>query len=100
MNILPPKLQDMIDEDANPAPHDPRSYGNASLFNLYGTPAISIPCGFSASGLPIGLCISGPHFSEGKILALARAYESATSWHLRRPPLTADTSLPALASSL
>jgi aspartyl-tRNA(Asn)/glutamyl-tRNA(Gln) amidotransferase subunit A len=100
MNILPPKLQDMIDEDANPAPHDPRSYGNASLFNLYGTPAISVPCGFSASGLPIGLCISGPHFSEGKILALAKAYESATSWHLRRPPLTADTSLPALASSL
>lgn len=96
MNILPPKLQDMLDEDAHPAPHDPRSYGNASLFNLYGTPAISVPCGFSNTGLPIGLCISGPHFSEGKILALACAYESATEWHKRRPPLTPDTPVPAL----
>jgi aspartyl-tRNA(Asn)/glutamyl-tRNA(Gln) amidotransferase subunit A len=100
MNILPPTLQDMLDEDAHPALHDPRSYGNATLFNLYGTPAISLPCGFSNSGLPIGLCISGPHFSEGKILALARAYESATEWHKRRPPLTPDTPVPALKMSI
>lgn len=100
MNILPPKLKDMIDEDAHPAPHDPRSYGNASLFNLYGTPAISVPCGFSSSGLPIGLCISGPHFSEGKILALAHAFESATEWHKRRPPITPDTIAPPLNSSI
>jgi aspartyl-tRNA(Asn)/glutamyl-tRNA(Gln) amidotransferase subunit A len=100
MNILPPKLQDMLDEDAHPAPHDPQSYGNATLFNLYGTPAISLPCGFSNSGLPIGLSISGPHFSEGKILALARAYESATEWHKRRPPLTPVTPVPALKMSI
>jgi len=100
MNILPPKLKDMIDEDAHPAPHDPKSYGNASLFNLYGTPAISVPCGFSADGLPIGLCISGPHFSEGKILALAKAYESATEWHKRRPPLAPDMPVPALNVSI
>jgi aspartyl-tRNA(Asn)/glutamyl-tRNA(Gln) amidotransferase subunit A len=100
MNILPPKLQDMLDEDAHPAPHDPQSYGNAMLFNLYGTPAISVPCGFSKSGLPIGLCISGPHFSEGKILALARAYESATEWHKRQPPLTPDMPVPPLKTSI
>ena len=100
MNILPPKLQDMLDSDAHPAQHDPQSYGNASLFNLYGTPAISIPCGFSTGGLPIGLCISGPHFSEGKILALAHAYEAATEWHKRRPPLHPDTPVPALVESL
>jgi aspartyl-tRNA(Asn)/glutamyl-tRNA(Gln) amidotransferase subunit A len=53
-----------------------------------GIPAISIPCGFSKSGLPIGLMITGPRFSEGKVLALAQAYEKATLWHLRKPPLT------------
>jgi aspartyl-tRNA(Asn)/glutamyl-tRNA(Gln) amidotransferase subunit A len=100
MNILPPRLKDMIDDDAHPAPHDPKSYGNASLFNLYGTPAISVPCGFSAENLPIGLCISGPHFSEGKILALAHAYESATDWHKHRPPLTPDTPVPPLNPSI
>src|SRR5450756_2035512 len=94
MNILPPKLQDMLDADAHPSPHDPQSYGNAYLFNLYGTPAISLPCGFSDSGLPIGLGISGPHFSEGKILALAQAFETATEWHKRNTPLHPGTPVP------
>ena len=93
---LPPKLADMLDSDAHPGPRDPQSYGNAILFNLYGTPAISIPCGFSASGLPIGMSISGPHFSEGRILALASAYENATEWHKRRPPIGPDTPVPEI----
>ncbi len=56
-------------------------------FSLGGLPAISLPCGFSRSGLPIGLLVGGPPLSEPRILALARAYERATDWHLRRPPL-------------
>jgi aspartyl-tRNA(Asn)/glutamyl-tRNA(Gln) amidotransferase subunit A len=100
MNILPPKLQDMLNDDAHPAAHDPKSYGNATLFNLYGTPAISIPCGFSQTGLPIGLCISGPHFSEARILALANAFESATDWHKSRPNLNPATPVPELAWEL
>ena len=96
MNLLPPKLQEMLEKDAHPIPRDPVSYGNAILFNAYGTPAISVPCGFSTSGLPIGLSISGPHFSEGKILALARAYEAATDWHNRRPPISPETPKPEL----
>jgi aspartyl-tRNA(Asn)/glutamyl-tRNA(Gln) amidotransferase subunit A len=96
MNLLPPRLQDMLENDAHPVPRDPVSYGNAILFNAYGTPAISVPCGFSASGLPIGMSISGPHFSEGKILALARAYEAATDWHNRRPPIQPETPKPVL----
>ena len=100
MNILPPKLQDMLNDDAHPADHDPKSYGNATLFNLYGTPAISVPCGFSQSGLPIGLCISGPHFSEARILALAHAFESATEWHKNRPNLNPATPVPELAWEL
>ncbi len=60
---------------------------NTYQFNMYGIPALNLPCGFSKSGLPIGMTIAGPRFSEGKILALAKAYEAATDWHNRRPPL-------------
>lgn len=97
MHLLPPLLQEMLERDAHPTPRDPVSYGDAILFNAYGTPAISVPCGFSASGLPIGMSISGPHFSEGRILALARAYEAATDWHNRRPPINPETRKPLLA---
>jgi aspartyl-tRNA(Asn)/glutamyl-tRNA(Gln) amidotransferase subunit A len=58
---------------------------NTAPFNVYGLPTISIPCGFTSSGLPIGMQISGPRFGEGKVLALAHAYEQATDWHTRRP---------------
>src|SRR6266567_2173856 len=51
---------------------------NTGQFNVYGIPAISVPCGFTSSGLPVGLMIAGPRFSEGKVLALARAFEEAT----------------------
>jgi aspartyl-tRNA(Asn)/glutamyl-tRNA(Gln) amidotransferase subunit A len=55
--------------------------------NLAGVPAISVPCGFTATGLPVGLQIIGRHFDEGTILRTAHAYERSTDWHLRRPPL-------------
>jgi aspartyl-tRNA(Asn)/glutamyl-tRNA(Gln) amidotransferase subunit A len=60
---------------------------NTAAFDIYGLPTISVPCGFSASGLPIGLQISGNHFAESTVLALAHAYEQATGWHTRRPSL-------------
>ncbi len=56
-------------------------------FSIAGIPVISIPCGFSESGLPIGLQIAGPPRSEPQILALAYAYERATEWHKRHPRL-------------
>ncbi len=56
-------------------------------FSIGGLPAISVPCGFSQSGLPIGLLIGGPRFSEPKILALAAAYEKAAGWEKRRPSI-------------
>jgi aspartyl-tRNA(Asn)/glutamyl-tRNA(Gln) amidotransferase subunit A len=52
--------------------------------NLAGLPAVSIPCGF-VEDLPVGLQIVGPHFSEGRILAAAHAYQRATDWHTRVP---------------
>jgi len=60
---------------------------NTRPFNAFGLPAISIPCGFTSIGLPIGLQIAGPHFAEARVLSLAYAYEQVTDWHKRRPIL-------------
>ncbi len=58
---------------------------NTRPANVWGLPAISIPCGFTAAGLPIGLQIIGPHWGEAKVVQLAQAYEQATAWHKREP---------------
>jgi len=58
---------------------------NTRPFNVWGLPAISVPCGFTQSGLPIGLQIAGPHWREDLVLRLAHAYEQATAWHKRHP---------------
>ena len=55
-------------------------------FNLAGTPAISINCGFNSAGLPIGLQIGGRPFDESMVLKVAHAYEQHTPWHTMRPP--------------
>jgi aspartyl-tRNA(Asn)/glutamyl-tRNA(Gln) amidotransferase subunit A len=54
--------------------------------NLAGLGGLSLPCGF-AQGLPIGLQVIGPALAEDLILRVGYAYEQATDWHLRRPPL-------------
>ena len=60
---------------------------NNSAFDVFGLPSISVPCGFTDSGLPMGLQIVGAHWAESTVLALAYAYEQATDWHTRHPPL-------------
>ncbi len=57
-----------------------------SAFNLNGLPALTLPCGF-AGGLPVGLQLAGRPFEEGTLLQAAQAYEQATDWHRRKPPL-------------
>jgi aspartyl-tRNA(Asn)/glutamyl-tRNA(Gln) amidotransferase subunit A len=54
-------------------------------FNLNGFPAITVPCGFSKEGLPMGLQLAGKPFDEKTVLRAAHAYEQATEWHERRP---------------
>jgi aspartyl-tRNA(Asn)/glutamyl-tRNA(Gln) amidotransferase subunit A len=61
-----------------------RSY--TTPFNLAATPAISLPCGFTATGLPIGLQLAGRRYDDATVLRAAWAYERATEWHRRRPP--------------
>ncbi len=84
---IPPRtIAEAVADDpvATPRPPDLR---NTAPFNINGLPTISIPCGFTRAGLPIGLQISGPPGGEAVVLQLAHAYEKATSWHTRRPPV-------------
>ena len=55
---------------------------------LAGLPGLSIPCGFDAKGLPVGLQLMGDYFSEARLLGIAHRYQQATDWHLRMPTET------------
>jgi aspartyl-tRNA(Asn)/glutamyl-tRNA(Gln) amidotransferase subunit A len=61
-------------------------YNLLRLYALIGIPAVSIPCGFSSEGLPIGLSIAGRAYDDATVLRFADAYERATEWKTRRPP--------------
>jgi aspartyl-tRNA(Asn)/glutamyl-tRNA(Gln) amidotransferase subunit A len=60
---------------------------NMPPFNLTGLPTLALPCGFSSSGLPLSLQVSGRPFDEATVLRVGHAYEQATTWHTRRPAL-------------
>jgi aspartyl-tRNA(Asn)/glutamyl-tRNA(Gln) amidotransferase subunit A len=94
MRVPPMTINEALAREEDPKPREPEETSNCPYFNTFGIPAVSIPCGFTSSGLPIGLMISGPRFSEGRVLALAHAYEKATEWHSRRPKLSPETPVP------
>jgi aspartyl-tRNA(Asn)/glutamyl-tRNA(Gln) amidotransferase subunit A len=68
-------------------PLSPRNY--TAPLNYPGVPALTVPCGFDAENLPIGIQLTGSHWSEGRLLGVAHAYQQVTDWHHRRPPLCA-----------
>jgi aspartyl-tRNA(Asn)/glutamyl-tRNA(Gln) amidotransferase subunit A len=76
-----------IDAALGTAPPEFSMIRNTLPFNAYGLPTISVPCGFTRAGLPIGLQITGPRLGEARVLALAHAFEQATDWHRREPQL-------------
>ncbi len=76
-----PSIAETVDESH----HRPPS--NTSPFNRFGTPALTLPCGFSRDGLPVGLQIVGRPYGEPDVLSVAHAYQQATDWHLRTPPV-------------
>ena len=88
-----------------PAPrldaHDPISFWakpNANpMANVLGCPALALCNGFSARGLPLGMQLMGRPFGEVELLRIGHAYEQATGWHIRVPPLVAGAPQPALA---
>jgi len=86
--VFPQTVQEAIAEPSTPPTGGVAiDLRNTQPFDIYGLPTISVPCGFSRSGLPIGLQISGPRLGEPAVLALAQAFEQATEWHKKRPPL-------------
>jgi aspartyl-tRNA(Asn)/glutamyl-tRNA(Gln) amidotransferase subunit A len=79
-----PSIADLRANPDNLRPAELKLLRNTRPFNVWGIPAISVPCGFTQSGLPIGLQIAGPHWREDLVLRVAHAYEQATAWHKRR----------------
>jgi Asp-tRNA(Asn)/Glu-tRNA(Gln) amidotransferase A subunit family amidase len=84
--IPAPKLAELQANPENLRPCEVVMLRNTRPFNVWGLPAISVPCGFTKAGLPIGLQIAGAPGKEGTVLQLAGEYEEATEWHKRSPP--------------
>ena len=82
---VPPFTIGELQDPAELRPRELRMLLNTRPWNALGLPAISVPCGFTESGLPLGLQIAGPRGAEGLVLGLARAFEQATDWHRRAP---------------
>jgi len=77
---------------ASPIAERPADYGhhatkNTSIFDFTGHPSISVPCGFTSGGLPVGLMLTGRLFDDHGVLALARAFEQSCGWHEMHPSL-------------
>jgi aspartyl-tRNA(Asn)/glutamyl-tRNA(Gln) amidotransferase subunit A len=83
--ILPVTIEEGAVPDVPPPGGVSPLLRNTQPFDIFGLPAISIPCGFARDGMPIGLQIAGPRFGESRVLALAYAYQQVTDWHTRRP---------------
>jgi aspartyl-tRNA(Asn)/glutamyl-tRNA(Gln) amidotransferase subunit A len=85
MPIPAPAIADLKKDPAALRPAELTLLRNTRPFNVWGLPAVSVPCGFTKGGLPIGLQIAGPHWREDLVLKLAHGYELATEWHKRHP---------------
>ena len=75
-------------DDPKPAPDaGPTALGSSLTFvgSALQWPALSVPSGYLGEGLPVGLQIIGPHFSEGRLLNVAHRYQRETDWHQRVP---------------
>ncbi|MGD0271357.1 MAG: amidase family protein, partial [Candidatus Sulfotelmatobacter sp.] len=79
MPIPAPAIADLKKDPAALRPAELALLRNTRPFNVWGLPAVSVPCGFTKGGLPIGLQIAGPHWREDLVLRLAFAYEQATA---------------------
>ena len=64
-----------------------KAWKSTGIFNLAGHPSVSVPCGFTHGGLPVGLMITGRNFEDEKVLRPAHALERATECHERTPDI-------------
>ena len=91
-------IEDELTRAANARARNPKP-GNTRALDDYGLPTITVPCGFSRTGMPIGLQISGGNWREQDVIALAHAYQQATDWHTHHPTLAADAKVPTLSKA-
>jgi aspartyl-tRNA(Asn)/glutamyl-tRNA(Gln) amidotransferase subunit A len=83
--VPPFTIAELLADPDNLRAREVITLANTRPFNLLGLPTISVPCGFTSKGLPMGMQITGPARGEATVLRLARAYEQATEWHKPRP---------------
>ena len=83
-----PYAAPQIGDDALPIPDDKYVRSRFTYpFNFSNSPTLTLPCGFTSEDLPLALQLVGPHFSEEILLRVGHAFEQATEWHTRVPPL-------------
>ena len=88
--VVPPfTIAELLAEPDQLRPKELLSLRNTRPFNLLGLPTISVPCGFTKAGLPIGMQITAAPWAEANVLRLAYAYEKETDWHTKHPELEA-----------
>jgi aspartyl-tRNA(Asn)/glutamyl-tRNA(Gln) amidotransferase subunit A len=85
--VPPFTISELLADPDNLRPKELQTAPNTRPFSVLGLPTISVPCGFTNAGLPIGMQITGPPEGEAMVLRLAYAYEQATDWHNHRPNL-------------
>jgi aspartyl-tRNA(Asn)/glutamyl-tRNA(Gln) amidotransferase subunit A len=89
--IPPPKIADLKANPDQLRPQELIMLRNTRPFNVWGIPTISVPCGFTKDGMPIGLQLAAAPWRGIVLLQAAQAYEQATEWHKQRPSLIGPT---------
>jgi aspartyl-tRNA(Asn)/glutamyl-tRNA(Gln) amidotransferase subunit A len=86
--IPPPRIDELKQDLEQLRPRELVLLRNTRPANIWGIPAISVPCGSTENGLPIGIQIMGAPWDEARVLQVAHAYEQATEWHKRQPAIS------------
>jgi aspartyl-tRNA(Asn)/glutamyl-tRNA(Gln) amidotransferase subunit A len=94
--IPPPRIADLQKNPENLRPAELIMLRNTRPFNVWGIPAITVPCGFTKYGIPIGLQLAAAAWKEDAVLRAAHAYERATTWHAKKAPSIETTSAQTL----
>jgi Asp-tRNA(Asn)/Glu-tRNA(Gln) amidotransferase A subunit family amidase len=89
--IPPPAIAELREHPEELRPREVLMLRNTRPFNVWGIPTISVPCGFTKDGLPIGLQLAAAPWRGIVLLQAAHAYEQATEWHKQRPELARTT---------
>jgi aspartyl-tRNA(Asn)/glutamyl-tRNA(Gln) amidotransferase subunit A len=86
--IPPPRIAGLQKNPENLRPAELMMLRNTRPFNVWGIPAISVPCGFTKDGMPIGLQLAAAPWREDLVLRAACAYERASEWHEKSPDVS------------